>query len=662
MTQRSAEPSFTHRVSPVRLDPAELREHLRSADPALLLLSLAHVTGDTSLLDRYADKIEPPPPALSGRSIAPVMVASEEVRAEITEQLCEALAREDQPAYLGVEALMGEDPALFSRMADLAVGAHVDEKYLPMFLEQAGFASDQPAVQRTKTPPATLGLAILGAGMTGLAAAVSAADRGFSYEVFERAESIGGVWRENTYPGVAVDTPSAYYSLSFETNPDWTHFFPVGDEYLTYLQQLSDKYGITGNIRFSTEITRLAWDEQAQVWELTAVAEDGSVRTVRAAAVMTAFGHLNRPKFPELDGRESFAGDSFHSARWNHDVDLRGKRVGIIGAGATSVQVVGAIAEEVGHLTLFQRQPHWVVPNMVGEGVVTDSERWLLRHLPYYQQWFRFKAFWSVSDERGYPTVRADKEWMKSHVSISPGNDMVMQLCLWYIDNCFGAGSELARKMTPDYAPAGKRLIRDPGDFKPGGFYHALSRPNVDVETSKLARVVPEGILTTDGDLIELDVIVYATGFTLDWLSPIEVVGRDGVRLGDVWSGNNPRSYLGGTVPGFPNLFVNSGPNTGAGHAGGHNFMAEVVTHYAMECLQLLVERDAHSIEVTQEAHDDHNERLDEVMEGSVWSHALGAHTYYRNEAGRVILPNPWTFVEYWTMSRGPVETSFVLR
>jgi cation diffusion facilitator CzcD-associated flavoprotein CzcO len=246
-------------------------------------------------------------------------------------------------------------------------------------------------------------------------------------------------------------------------------------------------------------------------------------------------------------------------------------------------------------------------------------------------------------------------------MSISPENQFLMQACLDYIHRCFGEGSEMAKKVTPDFPIGGKRIVRDPSGFMPGGFYYALTQPNVDLETEALAKVVPEGIVTADGKLIELDVIVWATGMTLDWLSTIEVIGRDGRKLSDVWAGNNPRTYLGGTVPGFPNLFVNDGPNTGLGHGGGHNFMTETVNHFAFECLQLLVENGAKSIEVTQEAHDSHNGRLDERMKGSIWTHEFKAHTYYRNDAGRPILPSPWRLVEYWHLSQRPEPSKFLL-
>jgi cation diffusion facilitator CzcD-associated flavoprotein CzcO len=271
------------------------------------------------------------------------------------------------------------------------------------------------------------------------------------------------------------------------------------------------------------------------------------------------------------------------------------------------------------------------------------------------------RSNWFFGDAEGYPRVRVDPEWAKEHVSISPSNDQLMRLCLAYIRSCFGEDTELARKVTPDYAPGGKRMVRDPYDFAPGGYYYALAQPHVDVETDQLARIVPEGIALADGRVIELDVLIYATGLTVDYLSTIEIVGKDGRTLADTW-GDSPRTYLGGTVPGFPNLFVNSGPNTGVGHANGHNFMAEVLNHFIFECLQVLANRSASSIEVTEEALEEFDERLVSTMEGSIWRHQFGAHTYYRNAAGRACLPTPFRHVDYWTMSRGPDERAFRIR
>jgi 4-hydroxyacetophenone monooxygenase len=665
MSQGRLRSRFTHHVQKSVLDEAELRAHLEAADTLYLLLSAVHVTRDPTLLDQYADKIGTPavfavftafrPAAAADALVAQVEVP--ETRAELIDLLCATLTKEDQPYYLGTE-----DRAIFSRMADVAAGTHVAEKFISMCLEQAGFVPEQRAIGPTKTPPKTLNLAILGAGMTGLDAAVKAADRGFEYEVFEKEAGIGGLWWSQTYPGVAVDTAAVYYSLSYEITPDWSRFFPVGEEYRAYLTGLAKKYELIDRLHFNSEVTRMEWIDTDQVWELTILdTVEHTIRKVRAAAVLTAAGHLNRPKYPDVDGRDTFAGESIHTALWR-EVNLEGKRAAVVGVGAAGIQVIASIADKVDHLTAFQRQAHWVGQNRLGDGTVDDSERWLRRHLPYYLHWSRFVIFWLACD-LSYQMNLVDPEWTKTHpMSISPVNDMGMQMGLKYINDTFGEGSELARKLTPDFVFGGKRPVRDPGDFAPGGYYYALAQPHVDLVTSALARVVPEGIVTADGTLYELDLIIWATGMTLDFLSPIEIIGRDGVRLNQVWADNNPRTYLGGTVPGFPNLFINDGPNTGvATGGGGHNFMTETVNHYAFECLQLAVEHGATSIEVTQEAHDEHNDLIEERMLGLLWSHDRKADTYYRNQAGRIILPSPFPAEEFWNMCQRPNESKFVL-
>ncbi|CAJ96528.1 flavin-containing monooxygenase [Cupriavidus necator] len=661
---------FTNIARQRQIAESDLRKYLADVDPALLLASLVHITRDPSLLSRYAPELKMPDKGdlMPGvkvvetlKGFAQVATIPGAIRQEMIELTVAAL---DKPASEQTEYLSGYDlaPDLFLKMAAMVTGEPIDAEFGDMLLEQAGFVRNQPVLPQRGRPTERIELAIIGAGMSGIAAAIQAKDRGFRYRIFDSNNKVGGVWAANDYPGVAVDTPATYYSLSYELNPSWSNYYPVGSEYLRYLEGIVEKHNISEFIELESEILKIQWIEEDQEWELMVVKKGREASRVRATAVMSCLGHLNRPNYPDLQGRETFKGVSIHANRWKHDVDLRGKRVGIIGTGATGVQVIGKISQEVDHLTVFMRQPMWIIPNQAGDGDIPQSKRWARQYLPYFLHWDRLKSYWTYSDKVGYPIVRADPEWAKTHVSISPANDRLMQFCINYINSCFGEGSELARKLTPDYAPLGKRSVRDPYDFAPGGFYYALSQPNVALETSKLARVVPDGILTVDGKLIELDVIIYATGLTLDWLSPIEVAGRNGVRLSDVWRDNNPSSYLGGMVPKFPNLFINSGPHTGAGHAGGHNFMAEVVNHYAMECLQLLVEEDARSLEVTQEAFDEHNRKLDEKMAGAIWAWERRAHTYYTNQKGRPILPTPWRHVDFWRMTREPMKEAFILR
>jgi cation diffusion facilitator CzcD-associated flavoprotein CzcO len=354
-------------------------------------------------------------------------------------------------------------------------------------------------------------------------------------------------------------------------------------------------------------------------------------------------------------GWETFAGTSIHSAQWDPSLDLTGKRVAIIGAGCTAVQIVDACVDEVEHMTVFQRQPHWVAPRKRLTDAVPEHRRYLGRHLPYYAKWHRLKSFWGTADNN-YPVILRDPEWAQSHLSISPANDVLLQMCQDYINRTFGEGTELARKVTPDFAPYGKRIIRDPG-----GYYAALTRDHVDVEANEPAEVNAKGIVAADGRQIDLDIIIYATGYHLDFLSTVDIRGRGGRKLADEW-GDSPRSYRGGTVPGFPNLFINSAPNYSPGHGAGANFSMEVMAHYVVECLQLMALRGATTMEVTQQAYDDYVAGIDEAMANTVWCHTPNAHTYYRSGSGRVVVATPYRLVDIWHQHRAPIEEHFELQ
>jgi 4-hydroxyacetophenone monooxygenase len=319
------------------------------------------------------------------------------------------------------------------------------------------------------------------------------------------------------------------------------------------------------------------------------------------------------------------------------------------------VQIVDACIDQVEHLTVFQRQPHWVAPRKRLTDEVPAHRRYLGRHLPYYANWNRLKSYWGTADNN-YPVILQDPEWAKDHLSISAANDVLLRMCLEYIEQTFGKDTELAKKVTPDFAPYGKRIIRDPG-----GYYAALTRDHVEVEVSEPAAVNAKGIVTQDGRQIELDVIIYATGYYLDFLSTVDIRGRDGKKLTDEW-GDSPRAYRGGTVPGFPNLFTMSAPNYSPGHGAGANFSMEVLAHYIIECLQLMTLRGATTMEVTQRAYEDYVAAIDEAMSGTVWCHTPNAHTYYRSGSGRVVVATPYRLVDVWHQHRAPIEEDFTLR
>lgn len=637
--------SSTGATSAATPDLDELRDNLRQADPGVLVAVLAQLTGDLTVIDRFSAKISyvPDPPERAG-------IADTETIDALAGSVCDAVQ-----ATTGEPGAVVEDRDFFARLLPVALGAEVDDEQVDLLLEQGGFQPFQPTLPRTVRIPDTLNVAIVGAGMAGMTAAMAAAEEGVSFEIFDRNHEVGGTWLTTTYPGIGVDTPSAYYSLSRDVNPDWSNYYPQGAEYQRYLVSLAAKHNLREHTRFGTEVEALWWDEDRSQWQIHSVDADGNRDISYARVVITAAGYLNRPRWPEFQGMNTFEGVSVHTAQWDESLNLINKRVAIIGAGCTAVQIVDASVDDVEHLTVFQRQPHWVAPRKRPSDDVPEHRRYLGRHLPYYANWHRLKAYWATADNN-YPVILRDPDWAKNHLSISPANDVLLQMCLEYIDQTFGAGTELAAKVTPDFAPYGKRIIRDPG-----GYYAALARDHVDVEASEPLEVNARGIVTQDGRQIDLDVIIYATGYHLDFLSTVDIRGRDGEKLADVWA-DSPSAYRGGTVPGFPNLFITSAPNYSPGHGAGANLAMEVITHYIIECLQLMALRDATTMEVTERAFKEYVADVDHAMERTVWCHTPSAHTYYRSGSGRVVVATPYRLVDLWQQHRAPLEADFTLR
>jgi 4-hydroxyacetophenone monooxygenase len=638
-------PVTTESTGQAAFDLDELRANLRQADPGVLVAVLTQLTGDPGVSDRFAPKIShvPDPPEQAG-------ITDPETAVALVDAVVAAL-RSPRAAT----AVPADDPDLFARIAPVALGGAVDSEYLPLLLEQGGFHAPQPVLPRTASLPDGFRVAIVGAGIAGLTAALELAAAGIDYEIFDRNDEVGGTWHTTTYPGIGVDTPSAYYSLSRDINGDWSSYYPMGAEYQSYLVSVADKNGLRQRTRFGTEVEALWWDDQRRRWQIHSLGPDGARDVSYANVVIPAAGYLNRPRWPDLPGRETFSGVSIHSARWDPDLDLTGKRVAIIGAGCTAVQIVDACVDQVAHLTVFQRQPHWVAPRRRATDDVPEYQRWLGTRVPYYANWIRLKSYWGTADNN-YPVILHDPDWAAEHLSISPANDKLLQMCLDYIDRVFGADSDLARKVTPDFAPYGKRIIRDPG-----GYYAALAREHVDVEASEPGRVNEAGIVTPDGRQIDLDVIIYATGYYLDFLSTVDIRGRDGKKLTDEW-GDIPRAYRGGMVPGFPNMFISSAPNYSPGHGAGHNFGVEVMVHYVVECLQLLALRKAATIEVTQSAYERYVGDIDATMAGTVWCHTPSAHTYYRSGGGRIVTAFPYRLIDFWRDHRAPLAADLTLQ
>ncbi len=640
----------TYVVSPVAdVDQEALEAAVAAANPGPLLMSLVHMTGDVTLVDEFKTKLdaERRRAEAAGQGPPAPCVYPEVVAAEVRARALDILAGGMTPR------ITVPDDDLFRRMAEVCVNEPVGEEFVPYLREQSGFEPARRVVPVTRTPPVEFTVAIIGSGMIGLNAGIKLAEAGFSYQIFEERVDLGGTWSRNTYPGAAVDTPSHFYSYSFELNPRWSKYYPSGPEYLEYLRAVAEKYDLYPHISFSTKVLNCEWVEEEQVWNVTVREPNGSVLVHRANAVVTATGVLNGASTPDIEGMDSFRGEIVHTAQWPPEVDLRGKRAVILGTGCTAVQVVTNIVDQVESLDVVLRQPHWITPDQSVVEHVAEPVQWALENIPYFHQWFRLRTHWLAGD-RNWIIPRIDEEWYATHVSASPANDALMQICLNYLDQAFPGQPELKEKLTPDFPPFAKRIVKGPG------FFEALKQDHVSTHRASFREIRPDGVVTTEGEFIPADVIIFATGFKIEFLGFLDVIGRDGLKLADEWADEDPRAYLGITVPGFPNFFVTAGPNAAPNHGGGHNVTSEEHTHYIVECLQYLVEHGYSSMEPTREATDAYNERVDEALDETVWQHAKTANGYYRNSSGRAWLACPWRLVDYWTMLREPAPQDYV--
>jgi cation diffusion facilitator CzcD-associated flavoprotein CzcO len=480
--------------------------------------------------------------------------------------------------------------------------------------------------------------------MVGINAAVKLKAAGITYRVVEQRHELGGTWSQNVYPNVAVDTPSIQYSYSFDLNPSWSKFYPAGHEYLAYLKDVAAKHGILDKIDFGTSMERCVWDEGRKMWVVTCT-RDGVEHDYEANVVISALGFLNRPAYPKVEGLERFKGPVLHPAQWDPTVNLKGKKVVLVGTGSTAAQVSTGMADIVADLSIIQRQPTWVMPNEQVFEPVNPHERWALENIPFVMQWIRIQSLATLLTWReGVMTI--DAEWRAKTGGVSALNDAIRKVALDYIGSKFADRPDLKTKVTPDFPFFAKRPILD------CGYYDTLKKKNVTLVQGALARCEDEAVILADGARLECDVLVLATGFQLEFLTSYDVRGRGGQTLQNAFT-PFPYAYLGLEVPGFPNFFITCGPNSAL--TASHTTTGEQQVHYIIEALQLMVENNLASIEVTQEATNLYNDGIAKDLERTVWVQSGTAHGYYRHASGRVVLAYPRTNVQYWKALREPV-------
>ena len=556
----------------------------------------------------------------------------------------------------GGAALPPRPPEAAIRAAmDFVAGADIPAAYVPFLTEELALdgpearelrvAIDAPAAAKAGFP-----VVIVGAGMSGLLMGLALKTAGLPFTIVEANSDVGGTWFANRYPGVRVDTPNHLYSYSFATEQKWPKIYSTGDVLHDYFARFADVHGLREHIRFSTSVEAAKWDEGAAVWRVRLSDRD----TLTARAVISAVGQLNRPKYPDLPGVGTFAGPAFHSARWDHGVDLKGKRIAVIGTGASAFQFVPEIARDVGSMTIFQRSPPWLGPTPDYHDAVSQAKQWLIDHVPFYANWWRFWLFWMLTDGI-LAAVTHDPEWTGAG-AISPVNDELRQALTGYIAAQVEDRPDLLSKVIPAYPPGGKRMLRDNGVW-----IDALKRPNVELVTDPVAAIVPSGVQLADGRVVEADVLIYGTGFhASDFLMPMTVMGEGGADLHATWAGD-ARAYLGMTVPGFPNFFAIYGPNTNIVVNGSIIFFSECSVNYILGCLKLLIEGKAASMAARHGVHDEFNLRVDAANATMAWG-TPGVSSWYKSKSGRVSQNWPFALVDYWNATRAPDAADFVIK
>lgn len=459
-------------------------------------------------------------------------------------------------------------------------------------------------------------IAIIGAGMSGIAMAISLLEDGFTdVTLYEKANDIGGTWRDNTYPGLACDVPSRFYQYTFAPKPDWSHLFSPGREIFEYLSSVVDEYGLRDRIRFGTTVVEACFDDDDR-WTL--VLDSGDQQRVDFA--ISATGVLREPAYPAIAGIETFNGPVMHSARWDNGVDMVGKRVAVIGTGSTGVQLVCGLAASVARLELFQRSAQWILPlpNLPYSGVTKA----LHRRIPQL-------------DRVGYLEYRAAFEWL-SKALVEPGwrRTAIQLVCRLNLRTV--SDPALRERLTPDYQPLCRRLVIS------SGFYRAMQRPNVELVTTRIDRIVPQGVVTSDGTLHELDAIVLATGFDAHaFMRPMKMTGRAGVTLDETWE-SGAKAHLTVALPGYPNFFMLMGPHSPVGNYA-LTAIAETQARHILGWVRRWRAGEFETVAPRSEATEAFNSEIRAAMPGTVW--ATGCTSWYLGPDG---VPELWP----WTPGR----------
>ena len=631
----------------IRDDDDTIRDALEHANAPVTLAALVHLTGDVELL-RGDIRVDNSRARDLQRGIGRKQQAS--IRAMALQVLTDYRDR-------GCPAAAPLAPETLREILRFITGEELDEDCVQFLMEESEFETDDAyGVGGFDAIPSDIRhrfhVVVVGAGMSGLLAGYRLKQAGLSFTIVERSPDVGGTWHDNIYPGCRVDNPSHVYEYSFARH-DWPQYYCTQPVLHSYFERCASDFGLRSHVLFEHEVVGADFDEASSTWSVTVQSRDGHTNVLKANALICATGQLNQPRLPDLEGVGAFEGPAFHSARWDHTLDLSDKRVAVIGPGASAMQFVPEVARQARQVKIFQRTPPWIYPNPDYRASVPAGEHWLINHVPYYARWYHFLLFW-LDGEGLYASVTKDPAWQHQERSVSAANEALRKLMIRSIRRELDGDRGLMTASIPKHPPCGKRLLVDDGTW-----YRTLKRDNVQLITETIDRITAEGVRTADGVEHSVDVLVYATGFHASrFLWPMRIRGRNRRDLREHW-GDDPRAFLGIVVPGYPNLFCLYGPNTNIVITGSTIFFSECAMRYVMGCIRMLFESGHRSLECRKEVHDAYNVIIDEGNLQVAWG-APSVRSWYKNKAGRVTQNWPFKLLEYWSRTRTPSHKHFL--
>ncbi len=643
----ATDPVLAEKPVAVMPDDARIHAALAYADPNILRLTLHHLTGDPRLAAMRTVGTPLWAGALFTYTLAPEH--HEEVRQIAFDYLKAHWGAVDEEAFKD-RAQVRETMEIFGH------GPLSDAEFL-MGFEEAAFDDFPRGVEWSEKPSQDVidqyHIVVVGAGLTGIAAAVHLEQLGLRYTVIERRSGLGGTWHFNNYPEARVDSTSLIYQYKFEKKYPWTEFFASAGETLKYLRHCAEKYGVADKIIFDTSVEAGAWDEASGTWHLTVKDKSGGTRAIDANFVISASGLFSTPKLPDIPGIETYKGEVCHSTDWDPNLEIAGKRVSQIGTGASGAQLMPYISRNAKSLTVFQRTANYVLPMEGYKERISPDMQWLFDHVPLYWHWYSYGMHYLNAQLEGLQQF--DPEWQAKGGLINERNDSLRKTAVDFIKTTLASRPDLIEKVTPKYPPLARRPTVD------NGWYESLMRDNVTLVTDGIDHATETGLVGKDGTLYESDVLICAAGFsTMKYLWPAEYVGRRGATFEDVWRKDGPRAYLGMTTPGFPNFFMFFGPNS-QGRSGSFYSLAECWSRYALKSIVKVIESKAKSIEVRQDAFEDYNARVDAKNKEIIWE-THGKGFYYLTEEGRSVVNSPWSGPEYFAMLRTPEFADYDIR